>query len=76
MTFRRYQALKQVWKTSPPVSMCLAAICKMLGMDFADETPEVSKSNDYFDEDYFGIATQTGAFDVLSREFNRVNGGE
>jgi len=48
----------------------------MLGMDFADETPEVSKSNDYFDEDYFGIATQTGAFDVLSREFNRVNGGE
>ena len=82
MTFKRYQALKENWKESPPVATCLAAILRMLGMEPKGNGPvqntagDTADNGDYYDEDYYNVKTQPGALGALGNAFSQANGGD
>lgn len=74
MTLKRYKALKQVWRKSPPAHVCLAAICEYLGMKLALDEPQPAAGNEqigtYYDESYYDIQAQSGAAEMLRRDFD------
>lgn len=78
MTLKRYQALKQVWRKSPPAHVCLAAICEYLGMRFAADEPQRAAMSEraeiYYDESYYDVGVQPHAAEALRTSFDRVLG--
>lgn len=78
MTLKRYKALKEVWRKSPPAHVCLGAICEYLGMRLtADEPQRATQSEQgeiYYDENYYDVGEQQGAAAALHADFDRVIG--
>ena len=54
--------------------MCLAAICEYLGMKLASDEPQPTAGNEqtgtYYDESYYDIQAQSGAAEMLRRDFD------
>lgn len=78
LTLKRYKALKEVWRKSPPAHVCLAAICEYLGMKLTADEPQRATSSGqgeiYYDESYYDVEEQQGAAAALRAGFDHAIG--